>query len=336
MNSKGSVILIVLISVICTLLVVGGAYLGLKTVNRNNLPTELKDVIPGEDEPYPSPLPYLEYTHPDKGFSFEYPSTWLPQNEIGDVYAHTVDFIEGDKIMMNLEIINSPFIEVLSTYPDATEIVVGDKKGLKDGLKIVIPLGLNKSAAVLLEFQDLKDQEHILSTFQFGDQSAIDEVAQWPIYENKKYGFSFSYPSLFKIEESTDRDSSPIIKVIYDKAPGLAPVIPQKVVLEAKVVKTSENAALYAESFIKNLKSDPNYKDFTFTGVQADQINFNEVYKVYAGPKNSSPYDTIAYYFINLKGAVLEAKFYYPNTINLKVNNGNIMDQIIYKIKLQK
>lgn len=285
-----------------------------------------------------TPPAYLVYMHPSKGFSFEYPSKWIVKNETGDIYAHATDFFVGDNKVMNLTIIDSPFQTVIASYPQATEIVIGSKRGLRSDSKIFVPLGSFDTSTALFEFANTTDIDHVLSTLKFSEQSSIDDPATWPIYEDKVNGFSFPYPPIFKVEPD-NKVSVPVasrINLIYDNpaASGIEPRIPAKIVMEVNLIKTTQKADIYAQEALDEILKNPSYSN-SDPGVAADQLGFKKAYRFLIAPKDK-PTQTVGYYFLDLENSVLEIIAYYPNTETLKLNNNNILNSVIYKFKLQK
>ena len=274
---------------------------------------------------------YYMYTHPAKGFTFDYPSKWtLKTTEEGDISGHSTDFSQNDKKMMNLTIIDSPLDSVKVTYPRATEISVDNKKGLKEGNKILIPLGSADSSVALMTFEDSQYIDHIISTFKFSEQTKIDDPEHWPVYEDKVNGFSFPYPSIFRIEPNSSG-----VKVFYDNslASGFEPLIPPKLALEIIATKTTEIADVYAERIIKKRMVDLGLPDGPV--ITGDQVDFIPMYKTGIASKDS-PYISVGNYFVNVNDSVIEIIAYFPNTETLKLNNMNILQYIVYKFKFKK
>lgn len=296
---------------------------------------------------YKTKAEFQEFTHPSKGFTFEYPLNWRIKYQVGDISGHAIDFYLcsddycsnpnlGNKIM-NVTIIDSPLEVVKTSYPDAVEIMISDKKGLKDGNIILVPLGSKGSSVAKLEFTDPKDSDHIISTIKFSSQASLDDPGSWPVYEDKISGFSFPYPPIFRVDKYQDESGAQGVRLFYDNpsAAGISPIVPPNIVLDAKVIPINEDASLYADKIRSQLLSNNNFSDYIIFAPITYPIGDKMSYKVDIKPKNNSNEETILYQFSNINDKVIEIRADYINTKDLMLNNFNVMQYIVYKFKFQ-
>ncbi len=287
------------------------------------------------------PPPYLEFTHPAKGFSFEYPSGWIYKNEPGDVSWHSTDFYlytDGDPSnseteveVMNLTIIDSPLQIVKGSYPQASNIQMDSKTGLRDGNKVLIPLGTSDSSVALLTFENKEHIDHIISTIKFSEQAKIDDPESWTLYEDQINRFSFKYPQIFKLEKTNNG-----VKLYYDhpSAAGMGAAIPAKLVFEVNAVQTSEKADVYAERITRQRLQDFGLNEPCCV-VSSQQIDFLPAQTTGISPDKTSR-EAVSYYFVDLNNKVIEIIAYYPNAKSLNINQTNVLDYIVYRIKFKK
>jgi len=211
---------------------------------------------------------------------------------------------------------------------NAVEVTLENKKGLKQGSNLLVPLGSGNTSVALMTFENPDDMNHIISTLKFTEIAKIDDIQHWPIYEDKQSGFTFPYPPVFKTEPYQSSSGDKGVRVIYDNpaAPGIPPLVPAKIVLEATVVKTPLKADAYAQELLKS-------SEVSAPGIVSESIGSRDAFKAFIPASKSNPLQTVGYYFTNLNNSVLEIKAYYPNTESLKLNGTNILDSIVYKFK---
>jgi hypothetical protein len=260
----------------------------------------------------------------------------MTNDNITDDYL--TDFTKGSIKMLELKLFDTPWDQLKASYSGLTEVSIDGRKGFKTGSSLLVPLGLLNTSTALFEFKNSEDMVHVIDTLKFGELSKVDPPEYWSVYKDEENGFSFPYASLFKLEKFTDDLGNQGVRLIYDfqTASGFESVIPPKIALEARIIKTSsEKADVYASNLNVRLQKDPLYANYIFNGVGADSINFKPGNKISITARNFPNEKIIFYEIIDVKGGFLEIKGNYYNTRTLSISPTiNILDSTIYKMKI--
>ncbi len=324
-SQQGFSPILVILGVVLVLGLIAGAFFAGANFNKN---IDGKNSPLSEDTAFVLETPQTTtFVHPNKGFSFAYPSYWSYELTAGSGENKLINFVNGSQKELTLEIKKQSLSEFASLHPAARAQKIAGREALVDEREVGVPVG-GAGWSIIFTFTEegKKDKETVLSSLVIPAQADIDPVEDWKEYHNLKFGFSLKYPALLEVKETEGVSNS-----------GVEVSFGGKMFFSVKVVEDSKKEAVdYIEDLRlaeKNLLKTP------------EEL----------GPVKLSEWDFTKYYetavYIAMPGKTLRqidvAQLKNGNILviradreaapeGLKFNETNLVDQLIPRVKVDK